>query len=78
MKLANTVISVALATVIVTGPSHASTSIGAYVDHDGWSVDTIKTFNLDSVRTAATINVFSTFDHNWKQHHALLPRRRVC
>ncbi len=67
MKLVNTFISVALATLIISGQCNASTSIGAYVDHDGWNVETIKTFNLDSARTAATINVFSSFDHNWKK-----------
>jgi len=68
MNICKTVLSIALASVIVTGQSHADTSVGAYVNYDGWSTNTIDSFNTDTARKAATINIFSTFDYNWWGH----------
>ena len=68
MNICKTVLSVALASVLVTSQAHADTSVGAYVNYDGWSTGTIDAFNTDTARQAATINVFSTFDYNWWGH----------
>ena len=68
MNICKTVLSVALASVLVTSQAHAETSVGAYVNYDGWSTGTIDAFNTDTARQAATINVFSTFDYNWWGH----------
>ncbi len=68
MNICKTVLSVALASVLVTSQAHAETSVGAYVNYDGWSTGTIDSFNTDTARQAATINVFSTFDYNWWGH----------
>lgn len=65
MKYQKTLISLALSCLIVTTPSLADTSVGAYVEYDGWSVNTIDQFNADTIRPAATVNVFSTFNHSW-------------
>ena len=68
MNICKTVLSVALASVMVAGQAHAETSVGAYVNYDGWSTGTIDSFNTDTARQATTINVFSTFDYNWWGH----------
>ena len=65
MNLCKTMLSVALSSVLIAGQSHADTSVGAYVDYDGWSTAKIDAFNIDTARPAATINIFSTFDNNW-------------
>ena len=72
MNIRKTVLSVALAplfaTALMTGSSFADTSVGAFVKHDAWQLETIDAWNVDTARQAATINVFSSFDHNWWGH----------
>ena len=51
----------ALSNLFLSTSSHADTN----VDHDGCSVHTIDQFNADTVRNAATINVFSSFSSDW-------------
>lgn len=72
MNIRKTVLSVALTSVltstIIAGQTFADTSVGAYVNNDGWSTANIDAFNIDTARQAATINIFSSFDSNWNEH----------
>lgn len=65
MKSKKLFLSLAVACCLGSAPSYANTSVGAYVDYDGWSLNTIDQFNADTARHAATINIFSNFDTNW-------------
>lgn len=65
MNICKVVLSVALSSILLIGQSHAEVSVGAYVNHDGWSLNNIDSFNVDTARPAATINLYSTFDFNW-------------
>ena len=65
MKNTKTLLSLAISCLLFTAQSHADTTVGAYVNYDGWSVNTIDQFNTDTARNAATINVFSTFSTGW-------------
>ena len=37
MNISKTMLSVAFASILVTGQAQADTSVGAYVNYDGWS-----------------------------------------
>ena len=65
MKNTKTLLSLTISCLLFTAQSHADTSVGAYVNYDGWSVNTIDQFNADTARNAATVNVFSTFSSGW-------------
>mgnify|MGYP000734187380 CR=1 FL=1 len=65
MKNKKLMLSVALSCFMFSNYSHADTSVGAYVNYDGWNVNTIDQFNADTIRNAATINVFSSFSSDW-------------
>ena len=65
MKNKKLMLSVALSCLLLSAHSHADTSVGAYVNYDGWNVNTIDQFNADTARNAATINVFSSFSSDW-------------
>ncbi|CAA6818777.1 MAG: Unknown protein [uncultured Thiotrichaceae bacterium] len=65
MKNKKTLMALSLSCLLVSTYSQAKSSLGAYVDHDAWSLTTIDQFNADTARDVSTINVFSTFDHDW-------------
>lgn len=65
MNTHKTVLSVALASIIMTSQSYADTAVGAYVNYDGWNIAHIDSFNVNTARTAVIINLYSTFDFNW-------------
>ena len=65
MKNTKTLLSVALSCLLFSAQSNADTSVGAYVNYDGWSVNTIDMFNADTARNASTVNVFSSFSSGW-------------
>lgn len=65
MKYQKTLVSLALSCLLASTQSSADTSVGAYVNYDGWSLNTIDQFNADTARNATTINVFSSFSSNW-------------
>jgi len=59
------ILSVAMSCLLLSGNSYADASVGAYVNYDGWSLNTIDQFNADTARNASTINVFSSFNSDW-------------
>lgn len=65
MKIKTTLISAAFSCLLASTQSAADTTVGAYVDYDGWSLNTIDQFNADTARNATAINIFSTFDFSW-------------
>ena len=69
MCVRKTVLSLALASIFATtmlpNQSFADVSVGAYINHDGWSTNSIDKFNVDTARPADIINLYSTFDFNW-------------
>jgi len=65
MKNTKTLLAVALSCFMFSSQSNADTSVGAYVNYDGWSVNTIDMFNAETARNASTINVFSGFSSGW-------------
>lgn len=65
MKTQKTILSLALSGLIMSTQSFADTSVGAYVNYDGWNTTTIDEFNTDTARHAATVNIFSTFSSDW-------------
>ena len=65
MKYQKTLVSMALSCLLATSHSYADTSVGAYVNYDGWNLNTIDQFNADTARNATTVNVFSSFNSDW-------------
>lgn len=65
MNNKKTLLSVALSCLLFTGHVAAGASVGAYVNYDGWSLNTIDQFNADTARNASNINIFSSFTSNW-------------
>ena len=66
MNNKKTLLSLALSSCLLfSGHASADTSVGAYVDYDGWSLTTIDQFNADTARNATNINIFSSFSSNW-------------
>jgi len=65
MKSKKTILSLALSCLLASTQSHADTNVGAYVNYDGWNLNTIDQFNADTARNAGTINVFSLFSADW-------------
>ncbi|HRJ53850.1 MAG TPA: glycosyl hydrolase [Candidatus Thiothrix moscowensis] len=60
---ASLVFACCLATL--TLPAHASTMLGAYINHDGWSLSDIDKFNSTTAKPVAVVNLFTTFDYHW-------------
>ena len=65
MKLNKKILCMAVSCLLSAPLVHADTSVGAYVNNDGWSVATIDQFNADTARNAANVNIFSTFSSDW-------------
>lgn len=45
--------------------SHANTSLGAYIKHDGWSLEDIQKFNSETDKPMAITTLFTNFNMNW-------------
>lgn len=54
--------------ILLSKYSISDTMVGAYLPYDGWSVTQMATFNQNSNKQAAFINLFSTFSHKWHTH----------
>ena len=65
MNNKKTLLSVALSCLLFSGHASADTSVGAYVNNDGWNLTTIDQFNADTARNATNINIFSSFSSDW-------------
>ncbi|RVU84714.1 hypothetical protein EOL70_10705 [Leucothrix sargassi] len=65
MKHNKQTLCIALSCALFSTTLSADTSVGAYVNNDGWSLTTIDQFNADTARNATTINLFSTFSSDW-------------
>lgn len=50
---------------LLTLSINADTQLGAYINHDGWSVSDIDKFNAETKKPLALVTVFSSFDQNW-------------
>ena len=56
-----------IAAALGSASAKADVMIGAYVPGDAWDTAQISAFNQTSAKSAAFINVFSAFNHNWDQ-----------
>lgn len=59
MKYHQKALCLAISFLLFSHQSHAESSVGAYVDGDGWTVENIDKFNADTVRNASTYSQHS-------------------
>lgn len=57
------VVSLCLSAAVL--PAQANTMLGAYINHDGWSLADIDKFNTDAAKPLAVVNLFTNFDMHW-------------
>jgi len=50
MKSKKTILSLALSCLLASTQSYADTNVGAYVNYDGWNLNTIDQFNCRNRR----------------------------
>lgn len=67
MKNLPLALALSISSALFIPQANADVATGAYVNENAWNITNIDQLNLDVSRSAATINIFSSFNSDWSK-----------